>query len=247
MRKYILGFLLITFASVVNVYLTVNNFVAQPANEFLAILKDNVVLITNRAGNSGATAFKVRLPSGRVGLLTNFHVCAINDREPIYAKYTDGDKILTEPVARFKLHDLCLLKGRAFEPVGLRLADSTPINGEQLYIYGHPRLQPITLTTGYMSDHITIELIWNFEDKCEGPDYRRVELDMLSQFLYGTRELCLRKFLSYHSSIPIQPGNSGSPVLNNRGEVVAVAFAANGEGSSYLVPLAMIKEFLKDK
>lgn len=49
-------------------------------------------------------------------------------------------------------------------------------------------------------------------------------------------------------TIPAKPGSSGSAVINNRGEVVAVIYAANThlESFSLAVPLKYIKQLLKE-
>lgn len=46
------------------------------------------------------------------------------------------------------------------------------------------------------------------------------------------------------SDAKIQPGSSGSAALNDKGEVIGVAYASNDKDQSYLVPVEMLRRLL---
>jgi S1-C subfamily serine protease len=45
---------------------------------------------------------------------------------------------------------------------------------------------------------------------------------------------------------PVEPGSSGSAVLNEAGEVVGVVYAKSAAGQSFIVPVSTLRELLDD-
>lgn len=115
--------------------------------------------------------------------------------------------------------DLCLLEGLPGRTVGLKMSDTHPFNGQVLDIYGYGMLSDLTRTTGRFVGKATDEMAEGFTMTMP-PEYTTVQ---------------------------ILPGNSGSPVLNRKQEVVGVAFAS-GEAianRALIISLMATKEFLE--
>lgn len=213
---------------------------------YLRLLANWVVKITNTEGNSGATGFVVKGKSGEKYIMTNGHVCDLGKKGPLYANYR-GERFPIEPYKYYVWNDLCAMK--AHRPLGLsvNIANQT-ILGEETYVIGHPLLEPLSSASGELSGTAYIQVAVSENPapgECVGPTYTRFSTEGTLYQLFGINELCVRTLEAIASTMSIQPGNSGSPAVNIYGSVVAVAFASNGSGRSYFVPLADLKEFLE--
>ncbi len=210
--------------------------------------KDVVTLLVSSGG--GGTGFVVPGKSGKIYILTNNHICRAADSKPMIAIYR-GDRYIVNKVKNYSDNDLCLVEAPSTAKSGFRLAKLSSL-GERVYAVGHPLLEDITVTEGELSTYLTIEmpLGYNFEPKdCFGNN-KKLLLPLPDDFaaaVFGIKNICVEELDVQSATIPILPGNSGSPILNIYGNVVAVAFAANESGThSYVVPLAAIKDFLGD-
>lgn len=215
---------------------------------YLRSLGDNVVLIRNLSG-SGATGFLVKGKSGRIYVMTNNHVCELEKSGTILGTYQDDIYVLNV-IKRYEFNDLCVMSAPRTAKKTLKVARSYNL-GETAYALGHPQLEPLSLSVGELSDEITISITMGYNvspEECVGPTYKlhTDDLPPVAQF-FGIFNACVRSMPANTSSIVIAPGNSGSPILNIYGNVVAVAFAANESGTrSYHVPLSDLKDFLSE-
>ena len=120
--------------------------------------------------------------------------------------------------------------------------------GESAYVIGYPLLEPLTVAVGELSGRVTVSVLVGYnipQADCSGPTYE-YRLNPLAA-LFGIQSACIRHLESDASTLSIQPGNSGSPVVNIYGHVIGVVFAANESGTrSYIVPLSNLLEFVED-
>ncbi len=214
--------------------------------KYLRNLGSNVVLIHNLAG-SGATGFLIKGKSGKLYTMTNNHVCELEKSGTILGTYRD-DVYTLNVIKRYLYHDLCVMSAPETAKSGLSVAKSYDL-GDSAYALGHPLLEPLSLSQGELSDIITIDIMVKVNgtpEECSGPGYHYHKDDIPTMMhFFGIYTTCMRSLEANTSSISIEPGNSGSPVLNIWGNVVAVVFAANESGTrSYHVPLRFLKDFL---
>jgi S1-C subfamily serine protease len=211
----------------------------------LDYIGNQVVMVTN--GNGGGTGFHVEAPSGDVYILSNRHVCAVKDDNNFVTIITqDGRSHKKKVIKEYKKHDLCLI-----EPVrgysGLELTEQNDLHSK-LYIVGHPGLRPLTLSSGHYIGDDTISISSpNVEKKnCNGK-FEKIPENSLEYFFFGLQSICVNYFDSYMTDAPVYGGNSGSPMVDARGNVWGVVFAKsmNAVHNGYIVPIDFVKDFLK--
>lgn len=194
----------------------------------------------------GATGFITTAGSGRIVVMTNAHVCQLAVNNQLLVDYK-GDRYVVPVIKSYQNNDLCALVAPS-EAKPLKVATSAR-NGQIVYVLGHPLLEPISNTTGELSGNVSVEILVAINPEpgqCDGETYRREDSGLIEK-IFGINEFCVRNLIAKASTTSILPGNSGSPVLDNYGNVVAVAFASSGAGvRSYFVPLEDLQAFLAE-
>ncbi|HEY9683276.1 MAG TPA: S1C family serine protease [Drouetiella sp.] len=159
-------------------------------------------------------------------IVTNYHVVSNHDLG--VAGYVGGTAQITDnpakyeiprkPIAFDKEHDLALIyiPGTNAKTLPMRTDVSSLTVGEPVYALGSPKG-----VTGSMSEGLISS------DKLRGRDPRDPDLPKL--------------YLQH--SAKIDHGNSGGPLVNNKGEVVGVNTAGIGNGT---VNLAVVSKFIED-
>lgn len=205
------------------------------------VVNDSIFMLTNFEGTSGGTGFVLNhttVVDGRKVskvMVTNSHVCNATQGDYMYA--VEGKRrIPLKKIIQAEEFDLCLLtapKGAK----GLKLANNYSL-GQSISIVGHPRLYEKYMSKGTIVDETTIRVgLYMGECTNEGGATETIET------LMGP--ICVGTYDALVSDAPIQPGNSGSPVVDYFGNVVAVAFAGSSESPfSFLIPLHNINRFL---
>lgn len=185
---------------------------------------------------SGGTGFEVKGASGSEYLMTNAHVCNMTERSYVIAE-RDGNVQRATIIAVSTRADLCLLtpiKGQD----GLTLARNAPM-GEKVFITGHPYLQPVTLTDGFINYKGFAAISY-----CRTFNPNQAEFFILPRGEIEGLYDCIKMLNAYYTNANSAPGNSGSAVVNESRELVGVLFAGNGHGISLVVPLEDVREFL---
>lgn len=222
-------------------YLGVN--LEQYKDDYININTNSIFKVLNLARTGGGTGFVIRAQSGKNYILTNAHVCGVADSEGRVAlQEKDGTLYESHVKKVFKKHDLCLIDAKS---------DWTPISiardsyvGENIYVVGYPGLEPLSMVKGQLRAYLNIQMEAGRNKECEEGE-ESVDPGPIGQ-MFGVNNICVKTFYSQPITANIYPGNSGSPVMDNYGNVVGVAFASNEYHQGYIVPLSYIKEFLKE-
>lgn len=203
---------------------------------------DRIVKVTNKEGTSGGTGFHVRAKSGKTFILTNSHVCKVGAKEKIVYIKGPGERLLPKKIVEDSdFTDLCLV-----EPLegidGLDVASEEEL-GKIVHVIGHPKLMPITLTSGELTGKAKVQVLSDMfpaPGSCDDKKSKRMEIP----FFFMKVPVCVIEIDAYSSNIQILPGNSGSPLVNFYGDVIGVAFAGGDGNWGFFVTLEDINRFL---
>ena len=160
-------------------------------------------------------------------ILTNNHV--IDDSERLRVTFGDSKQVNAKTVGKDEATDLAIVKAEplelfsnneiAFQPAGLGNSDDLKV-GQIVMALGNPfgLTGAPTVTAGIISS-----------------------LNRNVQFESGIMELV-------QTDAAINPGNSGGPLINAKGEVVAINTAKipYGQGIGFAVPINTVKSILTD-
>jgi S1-C subfamily serine protease len=226
-----------------------------------------VYTIRDNPKSGGGTGFAIKAPSGATYILTNDHVCGVSkDGQTVLVQNDEGLSMKRRILARADFTDLCLIEGIPGVE-GLSLG-SEPMIGQIVAAIGHPALMPITLSRGEIitaTDIMILEGPISFIDQdgkeqqvpanrggitpeqCSLPK-NRIMNDILDFGFFQIKvKLCVIVTKgAYRTNMLIQPGNSGSPVVNFWGNVVGVVFAGDRQMWGIDVSQPDVKEFLKN-
>jgi hypothetical protein len=142
--------------------------------------------------------------------------------------------------------DLCVVEGIP-GMTGLSIGNE-PRKGDKLTVVGHPYLRPLTISEGELIDKTTVEVLdhemnpLDLNDKCDLPKNKIIEVN--EGFFAG--KYCIDNIMAYETTVTTFPGNSGSPVVDQLGNLIALVFASNSQTfQGDFVVLDDIKGFLK--
>lgn len=204
----------------------------------LASVGQSVVKLTQTDEfRRGGTGFAVKWPDGTNRIISNAHVCSAGAATGYMAAHTQHGTIALLRILRVdSSKDLCLLQGVPNIPA-LSISSSGPSTNQKVGIVGHALLNPLTLSKGRILARTTIFMATSAKEgeECRGE---------VQQFFIFT--VCVAPYSAYISDALTYPGNSGSPVVDFWGNVVAVVFASDTRSSQGLfVPYEELIEFLE--
>lgn len=168
---------------------------------------------------SGVGSGIVISPEGHI--LTNYHV--IEDSNQIEVAFNDGQRTQAVIVGTAPQLDLALLKveSKTIPLTVARLGNSDELMvGQKVLAIGHPLDLHMTLSAGIVSS-----LNRTLED---------LSLELKGRII--------------QTDAAINPGSSGGPLVNSRGEVVGIntAIALGGQNVGFAIPINMAKKVLPD-
>jgi S1-C subfamily serine protease len=202
-----------------------------------------VRVVAMHSEKSGGTGFAVQGKSGTNYIMTNRHVCGVQQNGVIRVKVGKEKPVLRKVVYEDDGHDLCLIEGiDELSPISIG-EDQVP--GEFLYAVGHPGLRDLTVSKGEYIGRDSIELIQDVEtrEQCTG---KIEQAPVMYTWFTGKDFICIKSFESLATTAVIYGGNSGSPAVNEYGNLIGVVFAGNREQDhdNYIVPLSYVKKVL---
>ena len=232
-----------------------------------AYVGDKVYLITNDTYRGSGTGFAIKAPSGLSYIVTNDHICEVSsDGENLVIIDRTGWAMRRRIIERSKYSDLCILEG--FPGVEGLSMGSEPSIGQVVASVGHPSGYDLTLSRGEVIQHNDVTIMYKpisvtigsqpehqiseedggmLESECSLPKNRLyIQEDSVIFFTIKTK-LCLNVTKSaYTTNMLIQPGSSGSPMINFFGNVVGVMFAADRAYWGAAVSFNDLTDFLRN-
>lgn len=235
---------------------------------------DKVYKITGGPRTGGGTGFQVKAKSGQSYVVTNAHVCKVSpDGQHVMVSDDNGFSMWRNIEYVSEYSDLCLVQGVPGVE-GLTLG-SAPAVGEIVEAVGHPSLMPTTVSKGevigaqdiYIPEALVIdpndpadaeladmlqlppEMV-KTPDECSLPK-NEIKTQVIGYNMWTGQQIKARICFdvtrsAYLSNMVIQPGNSGSPVVNFWGNVVGVVFAGDRAGWGIAVSFKDLKQLLNN-
>jgi serine protease Do len=183
---------------------------------------ENKIKLVSEEKNLEATGFGFLTKYNDAFILTNKHVCSMQDKAGYVLTLYDGQKVKANFVRVDTFADICLLHANV-SITSLKLARKDASRGDRIIVIGSPDGVYPVIVDGMVSGYYDMTMQDN-------EDYGAFEVHFRSQVI----------------SAPIYPGSSGSPVFNVDGEVVGIIFAVkvDKEHITFMVPINEVLRFL---
>lgn len=186
---------------------------------------ETTVKITNLGQTHGGSGVIMESNSDFSLVLTNAHVCGVVKKGGLVVDSVG----IAHSVFSYRVsatHDLCLIKVLDNLHVSTKVASKAPDLYSPVLVSGHPRLLPTIMTEGHLSKNIIVPILMELK-KCTEEDLKSPNVAAACFFLGG------RPIVKFYEatvvSALIQPGSSGSQVLNKNRELVGLIFAGSND------------------
>lgn len=196
-----------------------------------------IVKVLNKDETGGGTGWSANSNLGKV-IVTNDHVCSVESGGLVTLVTFSGERLFRRVLKRDFFRDLCLIEG--VDIPSLPLADSAPAPFEHIKVMGHPLLKPTSPSYGQYITNGVVPIGKNSDAQGNCPDTSDKEETFFGVF-------CVQKMELSYTTVPIYPGNSGSPVINKEGKVIGVMNSADTQSNQGMfIPLLYVKAILNE-
>lgn len=232
--------------------------------KFLRVaIANRVYTIANGNAISTGTGFAIKAASGKTYIMTNQHVCeaagfrGFDGKLSVLLIDSNGEKTISQMYRRAASVDLCMTE--APEGVeGLKIGEA-PLIGDIVTSIGHPNGLPTSLQSGeilgeYDADVTQCVLALDgipVMSECMSAcnkSYQKIVhvVDRYKNLNEANLTVCINVYPDeYQTNMIIYGGNSGSPVVDKLGRVVAVVNASNTRTNwGVLINHKYLKRFL---
>lgn len=205
----------------------------------------SVVRLEPKSEQGHGTGFAVKV-DGKTVVVTNAHVCnaGLEDGKMVAASIDPPQELKILKVSH--QYDLCVLEAfKGAKPYKLSKL-TAPAKGSNVHTLGFPALKALQKTEGKFLGFMNYEnglFIWLSENECKaaGGRWTYVGPNNITPSFF----ICLKEETLWISTLKLDGGASGSPLLNDKNQVVGVVSVAVGRnGLAGGVPLHHLKEFL---
>lgn len=204
-----------------------------------AFVKSRVVKLTGRGGLCSGS--QIRTASGKDFILSAAHCIGLKDKnDMIDVEDENGNVIQRKVLAEDERSDLMVLEGLP-NMKGLPIAKDASF-GEHIRTFTHGSGYETWKSEGFLIDEDP-ELMVPIDiepSKCNMPKYKLVPM----RFGFFEFKVCALTVSEFVTDARITPGSSGGMIVNDSGELMAVA-SAGGNGWSFLVRTIDINAFLE--
>lgn len=189
------------------------------------------------------TGVQVRAPSGKVYLLTASHCRSLLENGSVLAQDESGKDYEVSLVKEDPASDLLLLTSPSEK--GVSIASSIAAH-ERLHSMTHGGNWPSHRGDGeYLGQEEVLIVDHQIESPLDLPECSTSKFSIEKAVSTGIFYCCLKVY-STVTTVPIQEGSSGGPLLNDSNQLVGIASATSRYFSDWVL-LEDIKTFLKDK
>ncbi len=196
----------------------------------------SIVKVLNLEMTGGGTGW-VALKKNEKVIVTNDHVCEVQSGGFVVIENDSGSLSTKRVISRNFERDLCIVEG--IDAPAITIAKVGPKRFDTLKVLGHPGLRPTAPSSGSFTGEgvVPIGFSPNKKDVCPGSS-KTVDS------IFG--KFCILFMNLGYTTVPIMPGNSGSPVTNEDGEVIGVMNSTDRVGNQGMfIPLPYVKEMLQ--
>lgn len=208
----------VCFALLVGVliYDAIKPIVEQNTIYALESVRNYTVVITAKTDDGVGTGTGIVLTEDGY-IATNYHV--IEDAQTITVKFYNGQKVVAEVVGYSEIDDLAVIKVNATGLYYARLGSSADcIDGQNVYAVGTPAGE---------------EYAWSVTKGVVSFAQREVKI-------YDDEGILIKKMKLIQTDTPVNPGNSGGPLVNANGEVLGIItlkLSGQYENMGFAIPI----------